>query len=105
MASKLESSVDLDAMIKENYQLLRQGARAESKPKEDGDVNGATNGQLLQSDARVAKKEPSKVKGARRYGEEAKAGGAPAGLAPRADQHILLEERSRTPALPQYGAG
>jgi hypothetical protein len=105
LASKLESSVDLDAMIKENYQLLRQGARVESKLKEDNDVNGPGNGRLPQSDARVVKKEPSKVKGAGRYGEEAKAGGAPVGLAPRAEQHILLEERSRTPAIPQHGAG
>ena len=47
MASKLESSVDLDAMIKENYQLLRQGARVDSKLKEDSDVNEPANEQLL----------------------------------------------------------
>lgn len=92
-------------MIKENYQLLRQGARVDSKLQEDGDVNRPTTGQLPRGGARVAKKGPSKTKGALRYGEEAKAGGAAAGLAPRAEQHILLEERSRTPALAQHGAG
>lgn len=108
MASKLESSVDLDAMIKENYQLLRHGARVESPLKEDGGAGRPTtvmNGRLPQGAARVPKKGPGKVKAAQRYGEEAKAGGAAAGLAPRAEQHILLEERSRTPAMPQHGAG
>jgi len=54
LASQLESSVDLDAMIKENYQLLRQGARVDSKlnrrdDEEDSDVNGPADGRPVTS--------------------------------------------------------
>ena len=84
---------------------LRQGARVDSKLQEDNDGNRPKTGQLPQGGARVAKKGPGKTKGALRYREEAEAGGGPAGLAPRVEQHILLEERSRTPVLAHNGAG
>jgi hypothetical protein len=103
LASKLESSVDLDVMIKENYQLLdyklRQGARVGGKLKDDSDSNRPTTGLLPQSGARGAKQGPGKTKGALRYSEQSKAAGGPAGLAPRVAPNILLEERPRTPVL------
>ena len=75
LASKLESSVDLDAMIKENYQLLdyklRQGAQArvDSNLRRDSDGSRPTTGLLPQSSARAARQGPDKTKGALRYGE------------------------------------